>query len=201
MIIHEKRRRTLLFIILVLMLSALLSVLSGCSAAKNAAEWRKDEAAYDAPQEKPGGYNAVPGADAPSSPEGGTDQDAGSYAQAPSVLSEEKLVYTCDMSIETTEYKETAAAIKAKVKEFGGIIESESETDNDNGWYYKNHTRYGATMSLYLTVRIPSERYSDFIESAGSLGKVRQKTQNVQNISRRYSDTEARIRALETEES
>ena len=100
MIIHEKRRRTLLFIILVLMLSALLSVLSGCSAAKNAAEWRKDEAAYDAPQEKPGGYNAVPGADAPSSPEGGTDQDAGSYAQAPSVLSEEKLVYTCDMSID-----------------------------------------------------------------------------------------------------
>ena len=124
---------------------------SGCSAAKNAAEWRKDEAAYDAPQEKPGGYNAVPGADAPSSPEGGTDQDAGSYAQAPSVLSEEKLVYTCDMSIETTEYKETAAAIKAKVKEFGGIIESESETDNDNGWYYKNHTRYGATMSLYAS--------------------------------------------------
>ena len=198
--IVQKRKSRLLFITVILMVSALLSilVLSGCSAGK--ASYRED-ADYAASNEKQGGYNAKPGAEAPSSSDGGSDQADGSYAQAPSVLSEEKLVYTCDMAIETTKYKETAEALKAKVKEFGGIIESESETDSDSAWYYKNHTRYSATMSLYLTVRIPSERYSEFIDSAGTLGKVRQKTQNVQNISRRYSDTEARIRALETEES
>lgn len=204
----DSSRSTLRFAVAVLLLTALVSALlmSGCSMAKGGESGRNNDASYYSPEEMNDGrpnYSSVPGAEAPTVPGGeqsANDRDE-SLPEAPAVLSEEKLVYTCDMTVETTKYKETAAALKARVREFGGIVESENETDTDNTWYYSNHTRYSASMRMYLTVRIPSERYSEFVESAGSLGKVRQKSQNVQNISRRYSDTKARILALETEET
>ena len=192
-----------LFVVVIMLFTTVLAagILSGCSGSAAQFEGREDAyydgAPNDAEYHKTG-YNSNVGSEDASALASEKDQGSG-IAQAPSVLTEEKLVYTCDMTVETTEYAKTADALKAKVKEFGGIVESESETDNDNSWYYSDHRRY-ASMKMYLKVRIPSGRYSEFIDSAGSLGKVRQKTQNVQNISRRYSDTEARIKALETEE-
>ena len=194
-----KAKRSLsLFIVIILLFTAVMAavMLSGCSAKGGEAFYGYEDAPNSA-EHKDYSYNSNTGVETPASKPASDSKE--NIAQAPSVLSDEKLVYTCDMTVETTEYANTAAALKAKVKEFGGIVESESETDNDNSWYYSDHRRY-ASMKMYLKVRIPSERYSEFIDSAGSLGKVRQKTQNVQNISRRYSDTEARIKALETEE-
>ncbi len=189
-----------LFIVIIMLLTAVMAAgaLAGCSAKGSESYYAEIPDASDRKD-----YNADIASEAQASaPAASRDSDpqGNGIAQAPSVLTEEKLVYTCDMSVETTEYAKTAAALKAKVKEFGGIVESERESDSDGSWYYSNHTRYMASMKLYLTVRIPSERFSEFIDSAGSLGKVRQKSQNVLNISRRYSDTEARIKALETEE-
>ena len=198
---NHKRSVSLWIAVILLLTSVLASgILSGCSS-KNG-DMRPAEQDSDGKTYQKEDYNSNVGSDTASKPDGeGNSQDqAGNIVQAPAVLSEEKLVYTCDMTVETTEYQKTASALKAKIKEFGGIIEAETETDSDTTWYYSNHTRYGATMRLILTIRIPSERYSEFLESAGSLGKVRQKAQHVQNISRRYSDTEARIKALETEE-
>ena len=198
-----KTKRSLsLFIVIILLFTAVMAavMLSGCSA-KGGDAFYAGEVPNDADYKEDYDFNVRPEAQASLPADSKDSRDQGNdIAQAPSVLTEEKLVYTCDMTVETTEYAATAAALKAKVKEFGGIVESESETDSDNSWYYSNHTRYVASMKMYLTVRIPSERFSEFIDSAGSLGKVRQKTQNVLNISRRYSDTEARIKALETEE-
>ena len=119
---------------------------------------------------------------------------------APVQLSADKLVYTCNLNLETTEYAETKAAIAEKIQAFGGIIESETESDNDYYWYYEDHRKDGGTLNLYLTVRVPSEQYSAFVAELEKVGKVTNKSQNVENISRRYHDTEARIEALEREE-
>lgn len=199
---HTSRFKTF-FTVSILLGAAIVSMLlaAGCSMSGSPKEAAYYDASEDMNAYKPDGRDDAPGFVAPSVP---SDEKGGeahtNLPEAPSVLSEEKLVYTCDMTVETTKYQETASLLKAKIKEFGGIIESETETDSDNSWYYSDHKRYSASMRMYLVVRIPATRYSEFVESAGSFGKVRQKSQNVENISRRYSDTEARIRALETEE-
>ena len=115
-------------------------------------------------------------------------------------LTADKLVYTCDLSIETTEYQKTVEAIREKIRAYDAIIESENEWDNDSSWYYSGHVKNSGTMNLNLTVRVPVAKYDAFVKDAGQLGKVTSKSQNVENISRRYHSTEARIEALEKEE-
>ena len=119
------------------MVSALLSVLvlSGCSAGK--ASYRED-AGYAVSDGEPGEYNAKPGAEAPSSSDGGSDPAEGSYAQAPSVLSEEKLVYTCDMTLETIARLENALSIDliksalTYVHGYGSPVSSRPQYLNDS---------------------------------------------------------------------
>ena len=112
---------------------------------------------------------------------------------------DEKLVYTGSLSVQTLEYDDCVAGIRQKIKSFNGIIQSESETDDDYHWYYDDHVN-SSTRSLYLTIRIPSAKFYEFLSSVGEEGKVINKSVNVENISQTYSDTKTQIEALEIEE-
>ena len=147
-------------------------------------EWEvTEEAAYDSSAESGDGsvYTA--------------EQDSGEIT-----LSNDKLVYTCNMEIETTEYAETVAAIREKIREYGAIIEYESESDSNRYWYYEDNRKTSGTMYLSWTIRVPVAKYDAFVSDAGTMGKLISKSQNVDNISRQYHSTEARIEALEKEE-
>ncbi len=119
---------------------------------------------------------------------------------AGTVLTDDKLVYTCNLQIETTEYAKTVQAIREKIRQYNAIIEYESENDDDYNWYYSGHVKRSGTMTLNLTIRVPAAQYDAFVTDAGDFGKVTSRSQNVENISRRYHSTEARIEALEKEE-
>ena len=121
-------------------------------------------------------------------------------ADTPNELSSDKLVYTCNIDIETMEYTQSVDDIREKIKTYKGVIESEQESDDDYQWYYDGHVKTNGTKRLYLTVRIPSESYESFVKDMESIGKVRNKTQNVQNISRQYHSAETRIEALQIEQ-
>ena len=123
------------------------------------------------------------------------EQDTGEIT-----LSNDKLVYTCNMEIETTEYAETVAAIREKIRQYGAIIEYESESDSNRYWYYEDNRKTSGTMRLSLTIRVPVAKYDAFVSDAGTLGKLISKSQNVDNISRQYHSTAARIEALTKEE-
>ena len=125
---------------------------------------------------------------------------AGSNGENQTVLSSDKLVYTCYMEIETTEYQKTVQAIREKISKYGAIVESESENDNDRNWYYDSHRKTSGTMFMSIRIRVPVKDYNAFVADAGDFGKVISKSQNVDNISRQYHSTEARIEALEKEE-
>ncbi len=116
-------------------------------------------------------------------------------------LTNDKLVYTCNLEIETTEYAKTVQAIREKIRQYNAIIEYESENDEDYNWYYSGHVKRSGTMSLNLTVRVPAAQYDAFVTDAGDFGKVTSRSQNVENISRTYHSTEARIEALTKEEA
>ena len=117
----------------------------------------------------------------------------------PETLTDEKLVYTCNINLETTEYNKTVNALREQIKNFNAIIENESENDDEYDWYYANKTRTSGTKSMNITIRVPSKDYTTFISAIGTLGKVRSKSQNVQNISKSYYDTETKIESLEIE--
>ncbi len=156
-----------------------------------------------------GGYYAEEAAEAPygAAEKNGTiqsiirDDDDGSGDESiePAAL-DEKLVYTCTMEMETTEYKETIAAIQELIKKYEAIIGHESYTDSARDWYYTNYEKRTGTLSAYLVIRVPSQNYQDFLNGMQGFGQITSSTQDVENITRHYSETQTTIRSLETQE-
>lgn len=118
----------------------------------------------------------------------------------PEERKEEKLVYTCNMEIETTEYKKTLSAIKKNIKKYNGIIDYQNEMDDANDWYYSDYRKTTGTMTCNMKIRIPSKDYQAFLNSLEGNGKIKSKSMNVENISRSYYDTKAVIESLEIQE-
>lgn len=115
-------------------------------------------------------------------------------------LLEEKLVYHCDLEIETLDYPATMASVKATITKYSGVIQSESESDSGYNWYYENYRKTSGTMHNYLEVRIPSKDYNNFLAELDGVGKVISKSTSVDNISQQYYDTTAQIEALQIQE-
>ena len=115
-------------------------------------------------------------------------------------LLEEKLVYHCHLEIETLDYPETMTSVKETIARYGGVIQSESESDSGYNWYYENYRKTSGTMHNYLEVRIPSKDYYNFLSELDGVGKVISKSTSVDNISQQYYDTTAQIEALQIQE-
>ncbi|MCR5294620.1 MAG: DUF4349 domain-containing protein [Lachnospiraceae bacterium] len=114
----------------------------------------------------------------------------------------EKLVYTCDIAIETLEFQESEKALRAAISKFGGIVASESTWDNDYRWYYDDYRKTSGTLTLSMTVRVPSAKYESFLASLeGVGGKVTNRSMNVKNITKTYNDQSVLIQSLETQEA
>ena len=130
-------------------------------------------------------------------PEYNTDEQTKQESQ---IQYQEKLVYTCNIDLETLNYLDTVNSIKEKIKQYEGIIESESEIDNDYDWYYSDYQKTSGTLNNYITIRIPSESYYEFLSSLDGEGKIVSKSSNVENISKQYYDTENIIKSLKIQE-
>lgn len=110
---------------------------------------------------------------------------------------EQKLIYTCNISLETLNYSDTVRDIKKRISDFNGFIESESEYSTNYNWYNQDSS---GTMHVRLTVRVPSEKYDDFINSLEGDGKILSKVSNVENITKSYYETSALIDSLKIQE-
>ncbi len=124
-----------------------------------------------------------------------SDTEAG--ADASGTLSRDKIVYTASVSLETLTYADAYEALKTRINDADGIIESESVSNSNYYWYREDSADL---HYLSMTVRIPSAAYADFVDAMDEIGKVQSKSQNAENISTRYHNTEALIRGLETQE-
>lgn len=116
------------------------------------------------------------------------------------ILLEEKLVYHCNLDIETLDYPAAITSIKETISKYGGVIQSESESDSGHDWYYADYRKTGGTMHNYLEVRIPSKDYENFLSELDGIGKIISKSTSVDNISQKYYDTTAQIEALQIQE-
>ena len=171
--------------------------LAGSAGAFNPA--MTEEAFYDEVTDK--AYEAEPDYDNVQTP----DQDEtvpGASEEGQEDLKAEKLVFTGSLTVETTDFSATLARIRQSVTDLGGFIESEDESDDAYGWYMDDYRKSSSTLRAYIHARIPSPGFYEFMDGIeGEQAKITNRSVNVQNISRQYSETATTIESYEIQEA
>ncbi len=176
---------------------AILTTLTLCSCgAKNADFYDvmvKDYAAQDNGYEKPKySMEAEEAADM----EMGVREDYSGGMVSDSVTSntetqtDRKIIYTSNYDIRTKDYDASIAALNTLCTKYGA--------------YFENASTYGGYDGIErrsnYTVRVPVQNYSAFVSEAGSIGVIVSSSQNNQDVTEQYFDTEARLESAEIRE-
>ena len=101
-----------------------------------------------------------------------------------------KLIKTVSIEAETETYDELIPALDAKIISLGGYVES-----RETGSY--SRTRRWTTM----TIRIPADSLSDFVTHVSENANVLSTSEQTEDVTLQYADTEAKITALKTEQN
>ena len=109
----------------------------------------------------------------------------------------DKIIYSADATVETTDFDETLKKIDELVEAYGGWVESSSV----NGGNYNDIARGRVSMrSAFYALRIPSDSFSAVMEGLSVLGNVPYSSIYTDNISAQYYDAQARLASLRTQE-
>lgn len=114
--------------------------------------------------------------------------------------SNKKLVYSANIGLETLEFDNTMKSIKSRIDEVGGFLETEEYNDNSN-WYYPvdgSNSKYG-NREAFISVRVPSSKYDDFINGLSDIAYVVSKNSEVVNMTQIYNDNEAELKSYKNQ--
>ena len=150
------------------------------SPAEEPAAAETEEAAYDTVATEAGG-----GAETPEPDDSVADYTA-------------KIIYTASVSIETTEFDKAVAALESQVQKIGGFVESSNVTGDTQ--YNDDGTTTVVNRWAYYTVRIPCEQFEAFLHETEGFGNVTSTSRDAQNVTSAYTDYEARLSSLNTQE-
>lgn len=107
--------------------------------------------------------------------------------------SNRKLITTVNISAESDDVEALAERIENKVEGLGGYVES--------GNVYSDNSRYGNKIkSADITARIPADRLKDFLNDVEGHCNILSRSENTQDVTLQYADTEAHERALTLEQ-
>ncbi len=176
---------------------ALVIAMTACGSGAAHQSYASDTTSYAAEEGAYGIANSYYDAEAAEYEEARDEKSSGSENPA---ITGEKLVYTGSMTIETLDYEETVKSIQERITSYKGIVQDKNEWDGDNSWYYTDGRSRTSNRSLSMTVRIPTEKFDAFMNDMEGTGKMTNRSENVQNISRQYSDNAIEIEALELQQ-
>ena len=94
-----------------------------------------------------------------------------------------KRIYTAHLELETTTFDDAVKSFTALMEECGGWFESSSMGSRGSGYRYANYT-----------VRVPVEKYREFVNQAGELCLLTYCEEYVEDVSEHYYDTEGRLK-------
>lgn len=155
---------------------ALLLLLAGCSGSGG-----EDMAATQAAGGD-GGVDAEPEAT-------GTPADRAEESVAQQ--SNRKRIRTAELRVTVSEFEESRSNLSTAVAQYGGYV-SRSEIRTEER---QNETYTDAT----IVYRVPAENYSQFMETVRAQGTVHAESENVQDVTQRHADLEARLESLRAE--
>ena len=205
------KKRSILAILLAMLLA--LTILTGCGATS------KSMAAADSAPAESYQYNttAESPAEEPASMETKADYDTAETEEAYDTVATEagggaetpepedsvadytaKIIYTASVSIETTEFDKAVAALESQVRKIGGFVESSNVTGDTQ--YRDDGTTTVVNRWAYYTVRIPCEQFESFLHETEGFGNVTATSRDAQNVTSAYTDFEARLSSLNTQE-
>lgn len=101
-----------------------------------------------------------------------------------------KIIYEATVDLTVTVFDGVPEKVRAIVKSFGGYV-SNSNLEGASG----NH------RSGTWTIKIPSDRYPEFLDQAGKLGELQSLREDTTEVTAQFYDLEARIRTKEQEET
>lgn len=112
-------------------------------------------------------------------------EDASGAEGARSVQASEKIIYTANLSLESKDYDASRKELEAALAQAGGYLESSDE-----------YTRANASRSVSLTLRVPQENYTSFLDAVAQVGNVTSRSQQAEDVTTQYLDLEARLANL-----
>ena len=112
-------------------------------------------------------------------------------------LNPEKIIYSADATVETTQFENTISALEAMIENAGGWVESSSVT----GANYSTISRGSKTnRSANYTVRVPNNKFDEMMSSLPALGNVPRSHVYTENVTSQYYDTQARLTTYQAQE-
>ncbi len=123
-------------------------------------------------------------------------QDEAPEAAATDVAS--KIIYSADLSAQTTDFDTAIATLDAQIAKFGGFIER-SDINGDTR-YNDDGTTSIINRWAYYTIRVPASRFEDFLHQTEGIGNVTSVSRYAENVTSQYTDYEARLDSLRTQE-
>ena len=170
------------FVSLTLAVLMVLALLTGCGGSSNS----KTEAA--APREEVA-VEAPAAADMMLNSAAGVTSEAGQSIPG----TEQKLIKTVRMDVETEDLESLLPQIAEKISALGGYVE---EQELYNGSSYSSYR----SRSASLTIRVPAENLNGFVEGVKGVSNVVTYNESTENVTLQYVSTESRMKALEVEQ-
>ncbi len=112
-------------------------------------------------------------------------------------LNPEKIIYSGEATVETTEFENTIAALESMIDQYGGWVEASSV----NGAKYSSISRGNKiNRSASYTIRVPNEVFGGLMEGLSALGNVPYSHVYTENVTSQYYDTQARLTTYQAQE-
>lgn len=106
-----------------------------------------------------------------------------------------KIIKNYYVRLETKEFEEANSKILSKTSAAGGYVQSSHVSGTRILEGYDDEKRNAS-----YTLRIPKEKSDSFINELGNIGNIQNKTQNAEEITDQYFDSEAHLKALKIQE-
>lgn len=156
-----------------LVLVLAVGLLSGCGS-KSAASMPEETAVAEAPAES---YSMDAAADYGTG-NGSMMPAAEGSGETSSAVQGSKRIYTATLELETTGFDEAVSALTELVDGSGGWVSSSSVSNQSSSYRYAD-----------LTVRVPVEKYRDFLTQAGELCHLLYTQEYVDDVTEAYYAT------------
>ena len=110
----------------------------------------------------------------------------------------DKIIYSSDVTVETTEFDEAVAKVSGLVQSYDGWIESSSVSGSN---YYQKSRGTASAREAKYTLRIPSARFQALMDSLTDLGNIPYSHIYTENVTAQYYDVSAHLKAYQTQET
>jgi hypothetical protein len=171
------------YLSLLLCAALLCCLLAGCGGANTADRYYAENESYKGVYDMMGEVapmETMPASDGSLTSESPSASNTGGY--------DRKLIKTVYLTAESQNYNELLTALDAKIAELGGYVEN-MEMNNSGRRYCS------------MIIRIPVQWLDQFVDHVEESANVTNATESALDVTLEYVDTEAKVKALETEQA